>query len=490
MLDLSDSAPALGAETGQHDAFGPSPGYNRYYVDVTSALSLLAELRKRHRELKAVAARGMPFITVRQLLSGGEETLGFVQDLIEEIRRLHAKGDDDIAAPALVPEGQARLRTPVPDSPLYLVCHSNNPMPWRKQIKGDAARHIAQIPSVRIRTVNSLIGQNETLCLPMGFLLSMGTEFGFVIGAEARSVKAEDALHHIAGYVCTNDCYSGMFSGSMDFKNAPYALTSNVQTADKCTDGCSPFDRLLADRSVFGHESKLSLAGLPAPSSFWMLIGNQSDSVKYEPENIHSDVCPVPMPMPAGSLATAASDGGVMRIDLPPGEGRIKAVCQLAIIVGPDSVYQATAAKAKECVTGHAVLLSIHDSGPLDSMELPVTVYERRWALFLGYLGDRRHVLGPARTGTPAGMSAIRLTAGGSEQISSPSWYEYDGADAIAHLSKAVTLLPGDVICLGPLGKWVTLPAEELTGGVNAGIACDERPYLDVMISRRAISMI
>ena len=605
VLDLTESASVNGGETGQRDSFGPPAGYRRFYVDVTSVLSLFAERREHRLWVEALTTGGKPFITVRKLLSGGNKTLDIIRELLDELENLHAKGDSDFVAPALVQEGQAQLRTPVPDSPLYLVCHNNNPIPWRKQMKGDAVRHISQVPSVRFRTVNSLLGQDETLYLPAGFHLGMGTEFGFVIGAEAKMVKAEDALEYVAGYVCTNDCYSGMFGGLLDYEKTAYALFSNVQTADKCTDGCgpvgpwiatsddvgkphdlitrtwqdgvlrdrahtgsyirgveeiierfshmmtlpsgtivslgaagwdgffdepadresgrslleaeiekvgvlrtpirypeenrkekspyffvgtvdgsSPFERLLADRSVLSGASNSTLPGLPAPSIFWMLIGNQKDSAEYEPENIHSDSCPVPMPLPAGSLAAERPEDGIMRVELPPGKGTITAACQLAVVVGPDAVYQVPAEKAGEFIAGHAVLLSIHDSEPFDQMELSKTIFEHRWGLFLGYPGDGRHVLGPVVPGLIEEISDVLFTVGRSEQTGSPSWYEFGGPDVIAHLSKSVTLLPGDVIGLGPLGKPIELTSEDLNRGAEVSISCKELPTLDVIVAR------
>ena len=584
------------------EGFSP-PETNRHYLDITAAVQAMAGGKTHNRRFDILLGDDLPFLTVRKLISGGEESLEILKELLDEKKNLYDRGDGDIAASALVPEELAHLRTPVPDTPLYLVCHSNNPMPWRKQIKGDAARHISQVPSVRIRTVNSLLGQDESLYLPPGYKLTMGTEFGFVIGAEANSVKAEDALKHVAGYVCTNDCYSGIFSATIDFENGQYALTSNVQTADKCTDGCgpvgpwiatadevgnphdliaitwqdgvlrdrahtgsyirgveetverlshlmtlppgtiislgaagwdgfydepkdresghslleaeiekvgvlrthirypqgktrspfftagtigdsSPLDRLVTDSSVFSGQPGAAPSHQRKPSSFWMLIANQKDSIEYEPENIHSASYPVPMPLPASSLAIAEQNDEVKKINLPATAGRAKAACQLAVVAGPEAAYQRTRQGASEHIAGYAVMLSVHDFGPFDAMELPTTVFERRWALFLGYLGDARHVLGTTQTNFPQDSLDLHFKVGNSEWVCPSSWYENSASDAIAYLSKSVTVLPGDVIGLGPLGEWVDLPGDELIEGISLRVECKGLPTAEAVVSR------
>ena len=59
-----------------------------------------------------------------------------------------------------------------------------------------------------------------------------------MIGQEARNVPAEHAYRHVAGYVCTNDCYSSVYSQLA--ADAPTRINSTMQIGDKATDGCGP----------------------------------------------------------------------------------------------------------------------------------------------------------------------------------------------------------------------------------------------------------
>ena len=176
---------------------------------------------------------------MRRLLAGGPGALAVLGDLVEAVQLLAERGDGILAAPALVPAGAARLRTPVPDAPLCYVLHGNAATVWCRQSEMDPNLHVmTRIPAMRIRTVNALLGHDEPLYLPATAKLSFGNELGFVIGQEARNVRAEDAYRYVAGYVCTNDCYSNVYSQLA--ADAPTRINSTMQVGDKATDGCGP----------------------------------------------------------------------------------------------------------------------------------------------------------------------------------------------------------------------------------------------------------
>ena len=607
---------------GGGDANPPPLGYGRYYLDVARARDLLMASQERLRwpagltfpETAALGREGEP-LAVRRLLAGGPATLTVLGDLVETVRLLAERGDGILAAPALVPAEAARLRTPVPDAPLCYILHGNAVVVWRRQVGIEPNQHImTRIPAMRIRTVNALLGHDEPLYLPAGAELSFGNELGFVIGQEARSVPAEDAYRYVAGYVCTNDCYSNMYSPLA--ADAPTRINSTMQIGDKATDGCGPVgpwiataeevgdphdlvlltrqDGLLRNRSHSGayivgveeaverlsHQfpllpgtivslgaagwdgisdepvdraagrsvleveaerigvlrtpliypdaeeqaareggspyifvgsvdgttpldrweaddgSRTALPGLPAPRGFWMLFGNQWEAAQREIEETDSPEVPAAVAYPTATLrllpAATGNDGEPAVMEVLPEAGTVRVSCHLAMVVGPEAAYAETAESAGERVAGYATLLSLHDAGTLERLELPTTDYERRFATFFGYCGAGHHALGPAMgvadLGAPAGESgrAVVLRVGDREYAATTAAYRHTAAAVVEHLSRALTLLPGDVIGLGPLGPAVTLPAERLADGVAVRAEIEGLAPVDVRVRRAA----
>ena len=243
------------------DPNAPAPGFTRYFLDVAVARHVLATVGARVRWPAAIF--GLPYehhVTVRRVLAGGPAALAALRDLVETMRRLALSGDDDaLLQRALVPASCARLRTPVPDSPLWMVLHGNSPTVWRKQEGMDPTQHImTRVPAKRVRPVTALLGQDEPLYLPPHAQLSFGAELGFVIGAPAHRVSAEYAYRHVAGYLCTNDGYSNVYT-----PHVPGGRTGDVrnttQIADKATDGCGPAGPWIVTHEEVGDPHDLVL---------------------------------------------------------------------------------------------------------------------------------------------------------------------------------------------------------------------------------------
>lgn len=605
---------------GGGDANPPPLGYGRYYLDVARARDLLTASQERLRwpagltfpETAALGREGEP-LAVRRLLAGGPATLTVLGDLVETVRLLAERGDGILAAPALVPAEAARLRTPVPDAPLCYILHGNAVVVWRRQVGIEPNQHImTRIPAMRIRTVNALLGHDEPLYLPAGAELSFGNELGFVIGQEARNVPAEDAYRYVAGYVCTNDCYSNMYSPLA--ADAPTRINSTMQIGDKATDGCGPVgpwiatpeevgdphdlllltrqDGLLRNRShsgayIVGVEeaverlshrfpllpgtivslgaagwdgisdepvdraagrsvleveaerigvlrtpliypdaneqaaraggspymfvgtvdgttpldrweadggSATALAGLPPPRGFWTLFGNQREAAQREIEETDSPEVPAAVAYPTATLrllpTAAGDDGEPASMEVSAEAGTVRVSCHLAMVVGPEAAYAETAETAGQQVAGYATLLSLHDAGTLERLELPTTDYERRFATFFGYCGAGHHALAPATAvadlGAPAGEEgrAVALRVGDREYAAATDRYRHTPAAVVEHLSRALTLLPGDVIGLGPLGPAVELPAEGLADGVVVRAEIEGLASVDVRVRR------
>ena len=246
---------------------------------------------------------------------------------------------------------------------------------------------------------------------------------------------------------------------------SPYYFVGTV-------DDSSPVDRLVSDRAAADDAGPPALPGLPPPHGFWMLLGNQRDAASLELEGCASPVLPAPVAVPIASLSVAdAADTGEERlVGLPSDAGTVRITCQLAVVLGPEHAYAETPETALGHVAGLATLLAIHDAGPTERLVPPVTDYEHRFSSFLGYCGDGRHILGQA---TPVGsevdiatVRAAHLRVNGATHRASSADYSHDAAATIAYLSRVITLLPGDVIGLGPLGPALVLPSEDLVRGV------------------------
>ena len=593
----------------------------RYYLDVARARDLLAVNQSRllwpagltFAETAALGGEGEP-LAMRRLLAGGPGALAVLGDLVEAVRLLAERGDGILAAPALVPADVARLRTPVPDAPLCYVLHGNAPTVWCRQSEMDPNLHVmTRIPAMRIRTVNALLGHDEPLYLPATAKLSFGNELGFVIGQEARNVPAEHAYRHVAGYVCTNDCYSNVYSQLA--ADAPTRINSTMQVGDKATDGCGPVgpwiataeevgdphdlilltrqDGLLRNRSHSGayivgveeaverlshrfpllpgaivslgaagwdgisdepldrasgrsvleveaerigvlrtplvypdadeqdareggspylfvgtvddttpldrweaDDGPTALTGLPAPRGFWMVFGNQREAAQREIEQTDSPAVPAAVAYPTATLrllpAATGKDGEAADMEVLPDAGVVRVTCHLAMVIGPEPAYAETAETAAQRVAGYATLLSVHDAGVEERLVLPTTDYERRFATFFGYCGAGHHALAPATAvadlGAPAGEEgrAVVLRVGDRAYAATTAAYRHTPGAVVEHLSRALTLLPGDVIGLGPLGPAVTLPAEGLADGVAIRAEIEGLAVVDVRVRRAA----
>ena len=243
------------------DPNAPAPGFVRYFLDVAAAQHVLATAGARVRWPAAMF--GFTYeghVTTRRILAGGPAALAALRDLTETVRRLALSGDDAaLLQSALVPASRARLRTPVPDPPLWMVLHGNSPTVWRKQERMDPTRHImTRIPAKRVRPVNALLGQDEPLYLPPDAQLSFGAELGFVIGAPAHRVSADQAYRHVAGYLCTNDGYSNVYTPPVPERRTG-DVHNTTQIADKATDGCGPAGPWIVTHDEVGDPHDLML---------------------------------------------------------------------------------------------------------------------------------------------------------------------------------------------------------------------------------------
>ena len=265
---------------------------------------------------------------------------------------------------------------------------------------------------------------------------------------------------------------------------SPYLCVGTV-------DGTTPLDRWESDDG-----SPTALPGVPAARGFWTLFGNQREAAQREIEETDSPAVPAAVAYPITGLrllpAAAGDDGEPASMEVLPEAGTIHATYHLAIVIGPESAYGETAESVGERIAGYATLLSLHDAGTLERLVLPTTDYERRFATFFGYCGAGHHALAPATAvadvGEPAMEAgrAVVLRVGDREYAAATDGYRHTPAAVVQHLSRALTLLPGDVIGLGPLGPAVELPAERLADGIAVRAEVEGLARVDVRVRRAA----
>ena len=123
----------------------------------------------------------------------------------------------DITPATLSPAGLAALRA-LDLAALPVVPQGTLAVPWTGMGKFIAiglnyADHAAESnmpipkePIVFTKTIECAVGCNHAVVLPQGSVKSdWEVELGIVIGSTARYVSEDDALQHVAGYVCVND---------------------------------------------------------------------------------------------------------------------------------------------------------------------------------------------------------------------------------------------------------------------------------------------
>jgi len=103
---------------------------------------------------------------------------------------------------ARVDRDAVRLLPPVPD-PQKIICMGLN----YRDHAAEAGQEIPANPLWFAKFANSLAGDGEPVVLPRAHaeLVDYEAELAVVIGREARDVRAEDALDHVAGAMAFND---------------------------------------------------------------------------------------------------------------------------------------------------------------------------------------------------------------------------------------------------------------------------------------------
>lgn len=220
--------------------------------------------------------------------------------------------------------------------------------------------------------------------------------------------------------------------------------------------------RYLARRARLGlsdvEQPDLTPGDVPARTrSFWALAENH----RLAP------LAGLPAPYLYPSRSLARGDAPLL---LPTHARRLVISCELAGVVGPRPIHRPTPADVPPLLLGFAVIVSVMDMSLADSFPglrsddaLRFATYQCRFADGCSRIG----AVTPVAGGTAALRGArLRLALVGpgqfGEAIEAPAAdYGVTVEDAVAWIADGITLLPADVVSLGPSGATVTIPVDE-----------------------------
>lgn len=151
-------------------------------------------------------------------------------------------------APAIDPTWDADYRPeevqllPVIPKPGKIICVGVNYDEHRQEMGREAFNY----PTLFTRFTDTLVGQNGPIIRPrVSTSLDFEGELAFVVGRDAKNVKAEQAMEHVAGYTCFNDAtirdwqrHTSQFVPGKNFASTA-ALGPELVTPDEVTDYAS-----------------------------------------------------------------------------------------------------------------------------------------------------------------------------------------------------------------------------------------------------------
>jgi len=156
---------------------------------------------------------------------------------------------------------------------------------------------------------------------------------------------------------------------------------------------------------------------------------------------------------------------------------------QLAAIVGPEPVYNASLEQAEQSIRGIAPVLAVRDGSVVHRPEA-LTAWEQRGAHFIGCCGDGYYHLGPVarpeHVGAIDSITLILHIPGIGKKFYRAKNYRHGFADMIRMVSRTSTLLPGDVLSLGPAGPEMVLPPGNKPGRILLGTSTGVEMRIDI----------
>lgn len=207
-------------------------------------------------------------------------------------------------------------------------------------------------------------------------------------------------------------------------------------------------------------------ADFPRPSpALWAMQGNYPEVQASEGRPPVQHINPLLYP------ATAMGAEGAP-IVLPPCAMTIKCSVHLAAVIGAKPAYHVQGAAALAYIGRIAPMLSIRDSSMQEAIKEP-SGYEWRGANFLSRCGEGYFRLGPGRPLDQVGkLDELTLSLelpGQPPATYNTGRYLYGFEQALTAITRLITLMPGDIVSLGPVGAELVLPPETKATWIRAG---------------------
>jgi 2-keto-4-pentenoate hydratase/2-oxohepta-3-ene-1,7-dioic acid hydratase in catechol pathway len=147
------------------------------------------------------AARAVP-PSVRGILEGGEEMLGQVRRVVDQVGSGATLGDRLRESGALLARDRARLLAPIPDPGFILSCGMNYHAHLREMKSA-----VPATPASFAKSGAAIVGPGAAIRLPKSnpSMVDWEGEFCAVIGRPCHGVGEKQALDYVAGYTLVND---------------------------------------------------------------------------------------------------------------------------------------------------------------------------------------------------------------------------------------------------------------------------------------------
>ncbi|WP_370458076.1 fumarylacetoacetate hydrolase family protein [Thalassobacillus sp. CUG 92003] len=131
------------------------------------------------------------------LLEGGEESLKEAEDAVNHV----ISNGLEVEGTVVFATGAVKLEAPV-GKPNKIICVGHN---YREHIL-EMKRELPENPVLFAKFSNTISGPEAPIVKKnRSDQYDFEAEFAFVIGRQAKDVKEEDALDHVAGYTIAND---------------------------------------------------------------------------------------------------------------------------------------------------------------------------------------------------------------------------------------------------------------------------------------------
>jgi 2-keto-4-pentenoate hydratase/2-oxohepta-3-ene-1,7-dioic acid hydratase in catechol pathway len=377
----------------------------------------------------------------------------------------------------------------------YTVC--NDTYDRRYQDKADAAAGGAGVSGVRLGGI-ATCGKASDGCGPVGPVIVSADEVGsphdLVASAwfngrlrarahtSAYAYSVRDAVAHFARLMtlpagtilamgaCGYDGHAvhgafrqaGINRLAVEFERVGRLEHPIAYVDDPHRHAIEGQSRYLARRARLGlpdaAQPDLTPGDVPARTrSFWALAEN------HRPAALPG--LPAPYLYPARSLA-----GGGGPLVLPKHARRLVVSCELAGVVGTRPIHRPAPGEVPPLLLGFAVILSVMDMSLADSFPGLRSADTLRFATYQCRFADGCSRIGavtPVADGSAAlGEARLRLALvapGRSEELEEARTSDYGVTveESVAWIADGVTLLPADVVSLGPSGATLTIPAEQ-----------------------------